>query len=120
LKGKRARLSKKLDPVDPSSPPSPVVVEVEDEVRPRSFRRSVSKVVNDVDDVDDAAGDARLCSDVGTEESNCDSVDCTPVPVDVPAAWVTAAAWLAAPAGLVVDGGDVNAVNLEAAAELPA
>jgi len=33
---------------------------------------------------------------------------------------VTAAAWLAAPAGLVVDGGAVNGVTRAAAAELPA
>jgi hypothetical protein len=39
----------------------------------------------DVDDVDEL-GDARLCSVVVIVESSCDSVDCTPVPVDVLAA----------------------------------
>src|ERR1700730_13355673 len=70
----------KLCPVDPS-PAIPVVLE--GEVRPRSFRRVES---NDVDDVDDAAGDARFCSVEGIVELSCDSADCTPLPVAVPLA----------------------------------
>lgn len=34
----------------------------------------------------DDIGDARLCSALGTVETTCDSVDCTPVPADVPVA----------------------------------
>ena len=67
-----------------------MVVDDPEEDPPRSPLRSPESP--DVDDVDEL-GDARLCSAVGTVEINCDSVDCTPVPVDVPAAWVTAAAW---------------------------
>jgi len=90
------------------------------DVEVRLFRRLVSTVDSEVDVVDDAAGDARPCSDEGIDEVSCDSVDCTPAPEDVPTACAVAALWLAAPAALVVDGGDVNAVTLEAAAEVPA
>src|SRR5579875_1574913 len=74
---------------------------------------------DDVDDADDV-GDARFCSAVGTAEVNCDSVDCVLVPAAVPDAWVTAAAWPASPAGLVVCAGAVNGVTLAAAADAPA
>ena len=116
LTGSRSRLDNKPCPVDPS-PAIPVVGEVV--VRPRSLRKVVSHDVDDVD-VDDAAGDARFCSVEVIVELSCDSADCTPLPVAAPLACVTAAAWLAAPAGLVVDGGAVNGVTREAAAELPA
>jgi hypothetical protein len=62
------------------------VLVLEVEVRPRSFRRVESNVVNDVDDVDDAAGDARFCSVELIVELSCDSADCTPLPVAVPLA----------------------------------
>ena len=84
LTGSKSRLCNKPDVVVPS-PNEPVLV-VEDEVRPRSLRRPVSKVVNDVDDVDDAAGDARFCSVEGIVEVSWDSADCTPLPVAVPLA----------------------------------
>jgi hypothetical protein len=83
LKGSRARLSKKLCPVDPS-PAIPVVPEVE--VTPRPFRSSESRLDNDVDGVDDAAGDARFCSVEVIVELSWDSADCTPLPVAVPLA----------------------------------
>jgi hypothetical protein len=68
------------------SPGIGVVPVVEDEVKPRSFRRPESRVDNDVDDVDDAAGDARFCSVEVIVELSCDSADCTPLPVAVPLA----------------------------------
>jgi hypothetical protein len=104
---------------DVKSPPSPTVV-VDDPVEdppPRSPLRIPKSP--DVDDVDEL-GEARPCSDVVIEESSCESVDCTPVPVAVPAACATAADWLAVPASLVVDGGVVKAANREAAAEFAA
>ena len=47
----------------------------------------------------DDSGDASSCSALGTVDITCDSVDCTPVPVDVPVAWAAAPAWLAARPG---------------------
>jgi hypothetical protein len=41
-------------------------------------------------------------------------------PAGEAAAWVTAAAWVPVPAGLVVCGGEVNGLNVVAAAEAPA
>jgi hypothetical protein len=113
-------LPSEIPDVDKIPPPGVVIVvdpfdPVEDP--PRSALRSPESP--DVDDVD-VVGDARPCSDVVIEDSSCDSADCTPVPVGVPVACATAADWLAAPDGLVVDGGGVNAVTLEAAAEAPA
>jgi hypothetical protein len=61
----------------------------------------------DVDDVDEL-GDTRLCNAVCIEDISCDSVDCTPVPVDVLAAWALCAA---NPAWLVVCGAAVNCVT---------
>ncbi len=75
--------------VDESSPGMPEVVAVLD-VEERLFRKLLSNVDNDVG-VDDAAGDARLCRDVGTLETSCDSADCTPAPEDVPTACAVAA-----------------------------
>jgi hypothetical protein len=71
-------------------PPGVEIVDVPEEDPPRRELRSPESP--EPDDVDDAAGDARFCSAVGTAEVSCDSIDCTPAPVDVPAAWVTAAA----------------------------
>src|ERR1700761_7636219 len=53
-----------------------------------------------------AAGTAMLCSVFGSEDTTCDSVDCTPALDDVPVAWATVPAWLAAPPALVVSGGE--------------
>lgn len=104
----------KDDTMDPLSiVPNPVVdVAAEVPVRPSGLRSPDSPAPDDVDEV----GDARLCSNV---EISCDSDACE-VPAEVPVAWVTAAAALATPAGLVVCGADVNGVNVEAAAEFPA
>lgn len=67
-----------------------------------------------------AAGAAMLCSALGTVDTTCDSVDCTPALDDVPVAWATAPDWLAAAAALVVSGADLNGVTVEAAADDPA
>jgi hypothetical protein len=75
------RVFTKLSPVDPS--PAIPFVPVAEDVRPRSFRRVES---NDVDDVDDAAGDARFCSVEVIVELSWDSADCTPLPVAAPLA----------------------------------
>jgi hypothetical protein len=56
---------------------------------------------------------------VDTAAASCDTV-CTPVPAEVPAACVTAAARPAAPAELVVSSGIVKAVSVDAAAAAPA
>jgi hypothetical protein len=65
-------------------------------------------------------GDASSCRVLGTVETTCDSVDCTPALDDVPVAWATAPTWLAAPPALVVCGGELNGVTVAAAAEEPA
>jgi hypothetical protein len=67
-----------------------------------------------------ATGAAMLWSAFGSEDTTCDSVDCTPALDDVPVAWATAPAWLAAPPALVVCGGELNGVTVAAAAEEPA
>ena len=68
----------------------------------------------------DDSGEARLCSELGTVETTCDSVDCTPLVVAVPVAWATAPSWPAVPAGLAVSGGALSAGTVAAAAEAPA
>jgi hypothetical protein len=83
--GKVVRVFMRLPETVPS-PGSDVVLVVEDDVRPRSFSRLESRVDNDVDDVDDAAGDARFCSVEVIVELSWDSADCTPLPVAVPLA----------------------------------
>jgi hypothetical protein len=66
-------------------------------------------------------GDARFCRPVWSVDISCDSVDCTPVPVDVPVVWATAVACAANPAVLVVCGAAVNCVTFPVvAAELAA
>jgi len=92
----------------------------------------------DVDDVDDVTetADASPCTAVGiaaelsgvdnTELSGVDSAEvscdttCTPVPADVVAACVTAAANPPNPLGLVVSTGVANGINVDAAAAAPA
>src|SRR5271155_3053936 len=95
----------------PKSPPVDDVEEVP--VRPSALRIPDSP---EPDDVEEAAGVARLCSIV---EISCDSDACE-VPAEVPAAWVTAALCTADPAGLVVSGAAVNGVTWVAAAEFAA
>jgi len=68
----------------------------------------------------DDNGDASPCSALGTEETTCDSVDCTPLPVDALVAWATAPTWPAVPAGLAVSGGELNGGTAAATAEEPA
>jgi hypothetical protein len=66
-----------------------------------------------------ALGVATDASGVVIAEVSGDTV-CTPVPAEVPAACVTAAASPADPPGLVVCSGIVNAVNVDAADDAPA
>jgi hypothetical protein len=73
----------------------------------------------DVDDEDNVAGIAAEVSGVDSAEVSGDTV-CTPVPAEVPAACVTAAARPADPPGLVVASGVVNGVNVDAAEDAPA
>ena len=89
---------------------------------------SLSICVNDMPEEDDdvevpvavsvrllrACGDDRLCSACGVLEMSCGPADMsvsTSVPLEVPAAWATDAAWPAGPLGLVVCGGGVNGVT---------
>src|ERR1700758_899643 len=67
-----------------------------------------------------APGAGALCSVFGTADLSCVNADLAVVPADVPTPWVTAAAWPAAPAGLVVCGGSVNGANWVATAAEPA
>jgi hypothetical protein len=78
---------------NPESDKIPPGVEIVDDVEEEPPPRSPLRIPEspDVDDGDEL-GDARLCSAVVIVESSCDSADCTPVPVDVPAACATAAA----------------------------
>lgn len=100
---------------DPRSPPKGPVAAAEDaeEDPPRSELRIPESP--DADEVD-APGDARFCSVVGIEETSCDSVDCTPAPVDVPATWAPVAPCASNPAALVVCGAAVNGVTFAVAA----
>lgn len=61
----------------------------------------------------DDSGDESPCNAVGTLEITCDSVDCTPLVVEVPAPWATAP-------GLAVSGGALSAGIVDADAEAPA
>jgi hypothetical protein len=89
--------------VDKIPPPGVVITDdpVEDPL-PRSALR-----IPESPDVDEL-GDTRLCSAVCIEDISCDSVDCTPVPADVLAAWALCAA---NPDWLVVCGAGVNCVT---------
>jgi hypothetical protein len=96
----------------------------------------VMVVSGDVVDETEVAADASPCSALGiaaevsgvdnTELNGVDTAEvsgdtiCMPVPAEVPAAWVTAVASPAAPAGLVVSSGVVKAVNVDAAEAAPA
>ena len=106
-----------VDAFSPGMPVDVVELVVDDE---RLFRRLENNVDNEFPEVDDAAGVERFCSVEVIEELSCDSIDCTPEPVEVPVACATAAVWLAAPDAFVVGGGSVKAVNVDAAEEFPA
>ena len=98
--------------------------------------RVVKDDSDDVEDEDDVAVDASPCRPPGTaavlsgdDNAELNGVDtaevsgdtvCAPVPAEVPAACVTAAASPADPAGLVVCSGVVNGVNVDAADAAPA
>ena len=97
----------------PESRLVPDVSAVDDDVR------VVNNDSGDVDDEDNVAGIAAEASGVDSAEVSDDTV-CTPVPAGVPAACVTAAASPLNPPGLVVSGGIVNAVNVDAADDAPA
>ena len=91
----------------------PDVSAVDDEVR------VVKDDSGDVDDEDNVAGIAAEVRGVDSAEVSGDTV-CAPVPAEVPAACVTAAACPPTPAGLVVCSGVVNGVNVDAADAAPA
>ena len=91
----------------------PDVSAVDDDVR------VVKDDSGDVDDEDNVAGIAAEVSGVDSAEVSGDTV-CTPVPAEVPAACVTAAARPADPPGLVVASGVVNGVKVDAAEDAPA
>jgi hypothetical protein len=96
------------DPDDEDvSPPGPVMDDAAEDP-PRSPLRLPESP--DVDDVDER-GDARPCSPVVSVDISCDSVDCTPAPVDAPAVWAPAAPCAANPARLVVGGAAVTGVT---------
>jgi len=99
----------------------PEVIAVDDDV-------TVVKDESGDDDETEVAADASPCSTLGiaAEVSGVDNIElsgdttCMPVPADVPAACVTAAASPANPAGSVVWAGAVNGVNVDAAEDVPA
>jgi hypothetical protein len=91
----------------------PDVSAVDDDVR------VVKDDNGDVDD-EDVAGDASPSSALGVATEVRGDTVCTPVPAEVPAAWVTAPASPVNPAGLVVCSGVVNPVNVDAADDAPA
>jgi hypothetical protein len=94
--------------VDVSPPRRPVVDDPEEDPPRSPLRIPESPEVDDVGEL----GDARLWRVVGTAETSCDSVDCTPVPADMPAACALVGPCAANPAGLVVCGAAVNGVTL--------
>jgi hypothetical protein len=69
----------------------------------------------DDDDVDDAIEDARPCKALGIAAEVSGDTVWTPVPAEVPAACVTAAAKPTTPDELVVCGGGGGGVNVDAA-----
>lgn len=74
-----------------------------------------------VDVEDDVIVDASACRALlGVAAELNGATVCAPVPADVPADWVTAAASPAVPDGLVVAVGGVKGVNAEAAEDAPA
>jgi hypothetical protein len=100
----------------PLRPAVPDVVAV-DVVRPRSPRTLLSSVDNpELDDVEEAAGVARLCNVWEISPDN----DACALPAAVPVAWVAAALCAADPARLVVCGASVNGVTWLAVAEFAA
>jgi hypothetical protein len=82
--------------------------------------RVVKEERGDVEVVDEATVDANPGSAPGTAAELSGATVWAPVPAEVPAACVTAAAIPANPEGLVVSSGVVNGVNADAADDAPA
>lgn len=82
--------------------------------------RVVKEDSGDVEDGDDAIVDARPCKAPGITAVLSGDTVWAPVPAEVPAACVTAAAKPVSPDGLVVCGGGVKGVNVDAADDAPA
>lgn len=84
----------------------------------------VSDDNGDIEDEDDVTVDASACNALGIAAELSDDTVCTPVPADVPTAWVTAAASPPRPDedGLVVvvSAGGVKGANVDAADDAPA
>ncbi len=74
----------------------------------------------DVEDELDVTVDASACRALGIAAVLSGDTVCAPVPAEVPAAWVTAAANPANPDEFVVSGGLVNGVNVDAVDDAPA
>jgi hypothetical protein len=126
------------EPAEPSIEMPEVDIEADEAAPDTRLVPDVSAVVDEVrvvkddsgdaEDEDDVAVDASPCSAPGTaaQLSGVDAAEvsgdtvCTPVPAEVPAACVTAAASPPNPAGLVVCGGVVNGVNVDATEDEPA
>ena len=124
-------------PAEPSIEMPEVDIDADEAVPDTRLVPDVSAVDDDVRVVKDDSGDvedddvtvdaspssalgvATDASGVVIAEVSGDTV-CTPVPAEVPAACVTAAASPADPPGLVVCSGIVNAVNVDAADDAPA
>jgi hypothetical protein len=112
------------DDAAPDATLVPVVTAVEDVTALEDVRvvvdvRLVAEDSGDADDEVDATVDAMLCSAPGIAEVSVDNV-CAPVPAEVPAACVTAAANAATPDEAVVCGGVAKGLSVEAADDAPA
>jgi hypothetical protein len=124
------------EPAEPSidaAPTAPDIALVPDVAAVDDEPSVVKDDSGDVDEVDVVAVEATAlgsAADVnGVDNAELSGVDtaevsgvtvCTPVPAEVPAACVTAAASAVNPVGSVVSAGVVNDVNVDAAEEAPA
>jgi hypothetical protein len=117
-----------IGPAEPSSEAPEVNIDADDAapetrlVPDVTAVDDVTLVTDDSGDVDDEEDivDASPCRAPGTAaELNGDTV-CAPVPAEVPAACVTAAANPVGPEEFVVGSGVVNGVNADAADDAPA
>lgn len=79
-----------------------------------------SAVSGDVDDEDEVTADASAWTALGIAVTVSGDTVCTPVPADVPSAWVAAAANPASPDEFVVSSGAVNGVSVDAVDDAPA
>lgn len=115
---------------DPSIETADVSIDAEDVVPDARLVPAVTAVLEDddveVETVSDESGevdvevDANACNAPGIAAALSGDTDCAPLPADVPAAWVTAAARPATPDELVVSSGVVKGVIVEAADDAPA